>query len=284
MTGTVLISGATSGFGRETARLFVRNGWKVIGTGRRADRLADLAGELGEAFCPVAFDITDEDQMRAVLGGLPEALRGIDILVNNAGLALGTASAPATKLSDWKTMVETNITGLLAITDLVLPGLIERKGMIVNLSSIAANWPYPGGNVYAGTKAFLRQFSLGLRSDLHGTGVRVTSIEPGLCESEFTLVRTGGDREAYDALYGGANAIQPEDIANTIYWIATQPRHLNVNSLELMPVSQSWAGWQIARETLSVSAQRKDQAPGPIAARRTGSSESSAERSLGRTS
>ncbi len=248
MTGTILITGTTSGFGQATARLFARNGWKVVGTGRRADRLEALGSELGDLFCGAAFDITDRKAMEAALEDLPADFREIDILVNNAGLALGTASAPDTQLSDWTTMIDTNITGLVTITDHLLPKLIERKGMIVNLSSIAANWPYPGGNVYGGTKAFLKQFSLGLRSDLHGKGVRVTSIEPGLCESEFTLVRTGGDRKAYDALYGGANAIQPEDIASTIFWVATQPPHLNVKSLEVMPVSQSWAGWQIARE------------------------------------
>jgi len=248
MTGTILITGTTSGFGRAMARLFSNNGWKVIGTGRRADRLEKLKEELGGAFCPLAFDIMDEAATRAALAGLPEAFREIDVLVNNAGLALGTASAPETRLSDWKTMIDTNITGLVTITDSLLPKLIERKGTIVNISSIAASWPYPGGNVYGGTKAFLRQFSLGLRSDLHGKGVRVTSIEPGLCESEFTLVRTGGNQDTYDALYAGANAIQPEDIANTVYWVATQPAHLNINSLEIMPVSQSWAGWQIARE------------------------------------
>ncbi len=248
MSGTILITGTTSGFGQAMARLFVQNGWKVIGTGRRADRLEKLKTDLGEAFHALVFDIMDEAATTAALASLPEDFQEIDILVNNAGLALGTASAPATKLSDWKTMIDTNITGLVTITDQLLPKLIERKGMVVNISSIAANWPYPGGNVYAGTKAFLRQFSLGLRSDLHGKGVRVTSIEPGLCESEFTLVRTGGNQESYDALYGGANAIQPEDIASTVYWAATQPPHLNINSLELMPVSQSWAGWQIARE------------------------------------
>ncbi|MEC9402372.1 MAG: SDR family NAD(P)-dependent oxidoreductase [Pseudomonadota bacterium] len=248
MSGTILITGTTSGFGQAMARLFVQNGWKVIGTGRRADRLEKLKTDLGEAFHALVFDIMDEAATTAALASLPEDFQEIDILVNNAGLALGTASAPATKLSDWKTMIDTNITGLVTITDLLLPKLIERKGMVVNISSIAANWPYPGGNVYAGTKAFLRQFSLGLRSDLHGKGVRVTSIEPGLCESEFTLVRTGGNQESYDALYGGANPIQPEDIASTVYWVATQPPHLNINSLELMPVSQSWAGWQIARE------------------------------------
>lgn len=248
MTGTILITGTTAGFGQATARLFAKNGWKVIGTGRRAERLQALKDELGDAFHGAVFDITDEAAMSSALAALPSSFQDIDILVNNAGLALGTASAPATKLSDWKTMIDTNVTGLVSITDALLPTLIKQKGMIINLSSIAATWPYPGGNVYGGTKAFLRQFSLGLRSDLHGKGVRVTSIEPGLCESEFTLVRTGGNQEAYDALYKGANPIQPEDIANTIYWVATQPGHLNFNSIEIMPVSQSWGGWQIARD------------------------------------
>ncbi|MFD1694306.1 SDR family oxidoreductase [Roseibium aestuarii] len=249
MTGTLLITGATAGFGQATARLFARQGWRVIGTGRRAERLAEMQDELGDRFHGACFDVTDEAAMAAALEDLPEDFRQIDLLVNNAGLALGTAPAPQTKLSDWKTMVDTNITAVLALTDRMLPGLIERRGMIVNLCSIASTWPYPGGNVYGGTKAFLRQFSLGLRSDLHGTGVRVTSLEPGLCESEFTLVRTGGNQQAYDALYKGAHAIQPEDIANTIYWVATQPKHLNFNSIEVMPVSQSWGGWQIARDS-----------------------------------
>jgi serine 3-dehydrogenase len=248
MSGTILITGATAGFGQATARRFLAEGWKVIGTGRRADRLADLSNELGDAFHGVAFDITDEDATTAALASLPVDFAEIDVLVNNAGLALGTAPAPQVPLKDWKTMIDTNITGLLGITHALLPKLIERKGMIVNLSSVAAHWPYSGGNVYAGTKAFVRQLSLGLRSDLHGKGVRVTSVEPGMCESEFTLVRTGGDKAAYDAMYGGAHAIQPEDIANTIHWIATQPAHININSIEVMPVSQSFAGFQVHRE------------------------------------
>jgi len=248
MSGTILITGATAGFGQATARRFIADGWKVIGTGRRAERLNALKTELGANFHGAVFDITDEAAMHTALETLPTAFQEIDVLVNNAGLALGTAPAPQVPLADWKTMVDTNITGLLAITHHLLPKLIEQRGMIVNLSSVAAHWPYSGGNVYAASKAFLRQFSLGLRSDLHGKGVRVTSIEPGLCESEFTLVRTGGDQEAYDKLYGGAHAIQPEDIANTIHWVATQPKHLNINSLEIMPVSQSFAGFQVHRD------------------------------------
>lgn len=249
MSGTILITGATSGFGQATARRFIREGWKVIGTGRRAERLQALAAELGSAFYGAAFDITDEDAAEKALAALPEGFRDIDVLVNNAGLALGTAPAPQVPLKDWQTMVNTNITGLLNITHHLLPTLIDRKGIVVNLSSVAAHYPYTGGNVYGGTKAFLRQFSLGLRSDLHGKGVRVTSIEPGMCETEFTLVRTGGNQEASDNLYKGVNPITADDIANTIYWVASQPKHININSLELMPVNQSFAGFQVYRES-----------------------------------
>lgn len=248
MSGTILITGATSGFGQATARRFVNDGWKVIGTGRRAERLATLGEELGTAFHGVAFDITDDDAMQSALSALPEGFKDIDVLVNNAGLALGTAPAPQVPLNEWHTMVNTNITGLLNITHYLLPTLIARRGMVVNLSSVAAHWPYAGGNVYAATKAFLRQFSLGLRSDLHGKGVRVTSVEPGMCETEFTLVRTGGNQEASDNLYKGVNPIQSDDIANTIHWIASQPKHININSIEMMPVNQSFAGFQVHRD------------------------------------
>ncbi|MGV2052259.1 SDR family oxidoreductase [Agrobacterium sp. 22-209-1] len=249
MSGTILITGATSGFGQATARRFVKEGWKVIGTGRRAERLEALSAELGSAFHGLAFDITDEGATGKALSGLPEGFRDIDVLVNNAGLALGTAPAPQVPLKDWQTMVDTNITGLLNVTHHLLPTLIGRKGIVVNLSSVAAHYPYTGGNVYGGTKAFLRQFSLGLRSDLHGKGVRVTSIEPGMCETEFTLVRTGGNQEASDNLYKGVNPITADDIANTIHWVASQPKHININSLELMPVNQSFAGFQVYRES-----------------------------------
>lgn len=249
MSGTILITGATSGFGQATARRFVKEGWKVIGTGRRAERLEALSAELSSAFHGLAFDITDEEATGKALSGLPEGFRDIDVLVNNAGLALGTAPAPQVPLKDWQTMVDTNITGLLNITHHLLPTLIGRKGIVINLSSVAAHYPYTGGNVYGGTKAFLRQFSLGLRSDLHGKGVRVTSIEPGMCETEFTLVRTGGNQEASDNLYKGVNPITADDIANTIHWVASQPKHININSLELMPVNQSFAGFQVYRES-----------------------------------
>ncbi|WP_033069135.1 SDR family oxidoreductase [Thalassospira australica] len=250
MTKTALITGATSGFGAATARRFVTEGWKVIVTGRRAERLEAIVDELGGAKVahPLCFDIQDADAIQKAIDGLPADFADVDLLVNNAGLALGTAPAQECNLSDWMTMIDTNTKGLVAITRIVLDKLIERKGAIVNLASIASNWPYPGGNVYGATKAFVQQFSLGIRCDLAGTGVRVTSIEPGLCESEFTLVRTGGNKEAYDNLYRGADPIQPEDIAESIFWVANLPAHVNVNSLEVMPVSQSWSPFAIHRK------------------------------------
>lgn len=248
MTKTVLITGVTAGFGAAAARRFVTGGWQVVGTGRRAERLEALGAELGSAFHGLAFDMRDEVALAAAVEGLPAGFKEIDWLVNNAGLALGTGPAQSAVLTDWKTMIDTNVTSLVTITRLLLPGLIARKGGVINLSSVAAHWPYPGGNVYGGTKAFVRQFSYGLRCDLAGTGVRVTSIEPGMCESEFTLVRTGGNKEVYDKLYGGANALQPEDIAETIYYVATLPAHMNLNCIEMMPVSQSWSPFAVARE------------------------------------
>ena len=249
MTKTILITGATAGFGAAMARQFAEAGWRVIGTGRRAERLRAVADEYGaDRFHAAAFDIRDAAAMDAALSSLPESFREIDVLVNNAGLAIGNAPAPRAKLEDWLTTIETNVTPLVRLTHKLLPKLIERKGLIVNLSSVAATYPYPGGNVYGATKAFVTQFSLGLRSDLHGTGVRVTSIEPGLCETEFTLVRTGGDQAASDALYKGAHPLTADDIAGAVLWIANLPPHVNINRLEVMPVSQSWLGTQIFRD------------------------------------
>ena len=245
---TALITGATAGIGAATARQFVAAGWKVIVTGRRAERLAELVAELGsDTAHAIAFDMRDSDAIDAALAALPADFAEIDLLVNNAGLALGTAPAQNASLDQWQQMIDTNITGLVTITHKLLPRLIARKGAIINLSSVAATYPYSGGNVYGGTKAFVRQFSLGLRSDLHGTGVRVTSVEPGMVETEFTLVRTGGNQAASDTLYGGADPMTAEDIANTLLWIASQPAHLNINTLELMPTSQSFGGFQVAR-------------------------------------
>ena len=249
MQRTALITGATSGFGAATARRFATAGWRVIVTGRRANRLQALVDELGaDRVHAAVFDMRDANAMNAAVDALPEAFRGVDLLVNNAGLAQGTQPAQSARLDDWQRMIDTNITALVTLTRRMLPTLIERRGAIVNISSTAANYPYSGGNVYGGTKAFVSQFSLGLRSDLHGTGVRVTTLEPGMAETEFTLVRTHGDQTASDALYKGANPMTAQDIAETILWIATLPPHLNVNRLEMMPVSQSFAGFQVARE------------------------------------
>ncbi len=249
MPKTILITGATSGFGRATTARFIAAGWRVIATGRRAERLDALAAQIGtDLLHATAFDMRNEDAMRAALDALPEGFRDVDVLVNNAGLALGTAPAQRASLAQWRQMIDTNVTALATMTHLLLPRLIARKGAILNIGSVAGNYPYTGGNVYAGTKAFVSQFSLGLRSDLHGTGVRVTSIEPGMAETEFTLVRTGGDSAASDTLYKGADPITPEDMADTIFWVANLPPHLNINRLEVMPVRQSFAGFQVARD------------------------------------
>lgn len=248
MTKTVLITGATAGFGAAAARRFAAAGWRVIGAGRRRARLDGLAEELGDAFLPLELDMRDAPGLEAAADGLPERFRGIDLLINNAGLAPPMEPLQDSRLEPALQTIETNVVGLVALTRKLLPRLIERKGAIINLSSVAATYPYRGGAVYGGTKAFVSQFSLDLRSDLHGTGVRVTSIEPGMAETEFTLVRTGGDREASDALYRGVNPMTAEDIAETIFWVATLPAHLNINIVELMPVSQSFAGFQVARD------------------------------------
>ena len=245
---TARITGATAGIGEAAARAFVGAGWRVIGTGRRGDRLAALSEELGEAFHGAEFDVRDEAARDAALDALPDGFRDIDLLVNNAGLALGTTAGQDSDVDQWKVMIDTNVVALVSLTRKLLPGLIAAKGAIINLSSVAASYPYTGGNVYGGTKAFVRQFSLGLRSDLAGTGVRVTSIEPGMVETEFTVVRTGGDQSASDKLYGGADPMTGEDIAATLLWVAELPPHLNINALELMPVRQSFAGFQVARE------------------------------------
>ena len=233
MTPQAIVIGDTGGIGAAIRAELEARGYRVRGLSRSRD----------------GFDVTDEAARDAALDSLPEEFAGIDLLVNNAGLALGTSPAQDSDLDQWKTMIETNITALVSLTHRLLPLLIERKGGIVNISSVAATYPYTGGNVYGGTKAFVRQFTLGLRSDLHGTGVRVSSIEPGMVETEFTLVRTGGNAAAHEKLYGGANPMTAEDIAETVRWIAELPPHLNINTLELMPVSQSFAGFQVARES-----------------------------------
>ncbi|MFG6109370.1 SDR family NAD(P)-dependent oxidoreductase [Stenotrophomonas nematodicola] len=249
MTRTALITGATSGFGAAAVHRFAQAGWRVIATGRRAERLQPLVDAYGpERVHAAVFDVRDSAAMEAALAALPADFAAIDLLVNNAGLAQGTAPAQNASLEDWRTMIDTNVTALVTLTHRLLPQLVARKGAIINISSVAGVYPYPGGNAYGGTKAFVSQFSLGLRADLHGTGVRVTTIEPGMAETEFTLVRTHGNKAASDTLYTGANPMTAEDIAEQIFWVANLPAHLNINRLELMPVSQSFAGFQVARD------------------------------------
>src|SRR5690348_651299 len=244
---TILITGATAGFGEAAARKFVGGGWRAIGTGRRGDRLKALQEELGDAFLPLEIDMRDISAVES-LAGLSPPWSEIDLLLNNAGLAPPTDPLPDTDWERIETVIDTNITGLVALTRALLPRLVERKGQIINLSSVAATYPYKGGAVYAGTKAFVRQFSLDLRCDLAGSGVRVTSIEPGMAETEFTIVRTGGDKQASDKLYAGMNPMTSDDLADLFWWLASLPPHLNINIVELMPVSQSFAGFTVTRE------------------------------------
>ena len=245
---TAFVTGATAGIGEATVRTLVASGWRCVATGRRKERLDALVAELGaDKVHAACFDVRDSEAMQAAIAALPEDFAGIDLLVNNAGLAQGLSPAQEANLDDWQTMIDTNVSAMVKMTRKLLPTLIERKGAIVTIGSVAGNYVYPGGNVYAGSKAFANHFTLALRADLHGTGVRVTSIEPGMVETEFTLVRTGS-QEASDDLYRGSDPMTGEDIANTIVWIAELPPHLNINRLELMPVSQDFAGFRVARE------------------------------------
>ncbi len=246
---TALITGATAGFGAAMVARFADNGWRIVACGRRAERLAEQVERFGaERIHAAAFDIRNAREMNDALAALPAGFSDIDLLVNNAGLALGTKPAQDCDPDQWRQMIDTNVTALVALTHALLPGLIERRGAIVNVSSIAGTHPYPGGNVYGATKAFVSQFSQNLRVDQHATGVRETNDEPGLAETEFTLVRTGGDQAASKALYAGTHPITAADIAETVWWIANLPAHLNVNRIEIMPTSQSPAGLQIYRE------------------------------------
>jgi len=244
---TILITGATAGFGEAAARKFVAGGWRAVGTGRRGDRLRKVQDELGGNFLPLEIDMRDREAVES-LARLEAPWGEVDLLLNNAGLAPPTDPLSETDWQRIETVIDTNVTGLVALTRALLPGLIERKGQIINLSSVAATYPYKGGAVYAGTKAFVRQFSLDLRCDLAGTGVRVTSVDPGMAETEFTIVRTGGDKQASEKLYAGMNPMTAGDLADLFWWLASLPPHLNINTVELMPVTQSWAGFAIDRE------------------------------------
>ena len=248
----VFITGATSGFGRATARRFAAAGRSLVLTGRRLERLQALQQELQDQV-PVhvaALDVRDAEAVAAVVAALPQALRPITALVNNAGLALAPEPAQKVALEDWHTMIDTNVKGLVNVTHALLPQLLETGAgaSIVNLGSVAGQWPYPGSHVYGASKAFVKQFSYNLRCDLISTGVRVTDLAPGMAETEFTLVRTKGDQAASDQLYRGANALQAEDIAEQIYYIATLPPHISINRLEVMPTQQAWSPFLVHRE------------------------------------
>ncbi|VEI57735.1 putative NADP-dependent dehydrogenase [Pasteurella multocida] len=250
MNKIALVTGATAGFGSAICRTLVNNGYHVIGTGRRIERLDTLAKELGSAFFPLSFDVSDRAQTENALQKLPEKWQNIDVLVNNAGLALGLESADKASLDDWEKMIDTNIKGLVNITRLLLPQMVKRNiGHIINMGSIAGTYPYPGGNIYGASKAFIKQFSLNLRSDLAGTAIRVTNIEPGLCGgTEFSNVRFKGDKERVAKLYENVDFITPEDIANIVLWANQQPPHVNINRIEVMPVAQSSAALNVVRK------------------------------------
>lgn len=252
MVQTVMITGASSGFGLAMAQLFIEKGYRVIGVARRQARLENMQARLGELFYSLVMDITDTSSIDKGLSSLPEDWRQIDILVNNAGLALGLDKAYEADFADWQTMIMTNILGLTYLTRQLLPQMVERRsGHIINMGSTAGTYPYPGGNVYGATKAYVKQFSLELRADLAGTKVRVTNIEPGLCGgTEFSNIRFKGDNGRAEKLYEGANSIQPEDIANTVLWVAEQPVHVNINRIEIMPTSQSFGPQPVDREEL----------------------------------
>jgi len=247
---TVLVTGASSGFGEAIARRMAGHGHKVILAARRLDRLSGLAKDLGEDKAhALRMDVTDRGEVVDAINGLPSQFSSIDILVNNAGLALGLAPAKEADATDWDGMLETNCHGVLNVTHAVLPGMVQRQaGHVINIGSVAGTYPYIGGNVYGATKAFVRQFTLSLRSDLHGTGLRVTSVEPGLCGgTEFSSIRFKGDGERAASMYEGMVPILPDDIAETVFWAASQPEHVNVNAIEIMPVAQSFAPLQVHR-------------------------------------
>ncbi|RIJ77679.1 SDR family oxidoreductase [Nakamurella silvestris] len=249
LPSTVFVTGASAGFGAAIARRFAESGSRVVVTARRLDKLSALAEEFNGLVLPRELDVRDREAVVDLAANLPAEFADVDLLVNNAGLAKGLGPAQEANLDEWDQMVDTNCKGLIYATRALLPGMVERgRGHVINLGSIAATYPYPGGNVYGATKAFVHQFSLNLRSDLHGTGVRVTCIEPGMCGgTEFSTVRFDGDQARVDSLYAGADPLTAADIAESVHWSATLPPHMNINTIELMPVSQSSAALQIHR-------------------------------------
>lgn len=247
----ILITGVTSGFGLAMAKRLIKDNHIIIGTGRRADKLSDIKAELGEQFIPLCFDIGNLDDTKSALDSLDKALlNNIDVLINNAGLALGLESADKADISDWQAMINTNITGLVSITNLILPKMVAKNsGLVINIGSTAGNYPYFGANIYGASKAFVKQFSLNLRADLIGKNIRVTNIEPGLCGgTEFSHIRFKGDNEKASKLYEKVDYIRPEDIADMVSYVINLPPHININRLEVMPVAQTFAGLTVVRD------------------------------------
>jgi NADP-dependent 3-hydroxy acid dehydrogenase YdfG len=247
-TLTVLVTGATAGFGAAVCRRFHQAGAKVIGTGRRQDRLAALKDELGERCHTIELDVTNREAVFEAFGALPEPFDKPNVCVANAGLALGLQPAHEADIADWEQMIATNINGAVTTARAILPGMVARdEGHLVLLGSVAGDYPYPGGNVYGATKAFVKQFALNLRADLLGSNVRVTNIEPGMAETEFSVVRMKGDQERAGKIYEGITPMTAEDIAETIFWSCTLPRHLNINRMQMMPVMQAFSPFAIKR-------------------------------------
>lgn len=247
---TIFITGATAGFGLACAKLFVQNGAKVIATGRREDRLATLKKELGNNIHAITLDVRNKKNVKTALANLPEEFSQVDILINNAGLALGLSSFDQQSEDDLEQMVQTNIMGVLHCTHALLPAMMARNnGHIVNISSIAGTYPYPGGNVYGATKAFVTQFSLNLRADVLGKNIRITNIEPGMCDTEFSTVRFKGDKSKAENIYAGMQPLTAQDIAETILWTISRPAHVNINRVEIMPTQQAFSPFAVSRET-----------------------------------
>ena len=249
---TVLITGASSGFGEACARKFAADGHRLILAARRTDRIEALAKELGTQVdaLAVTLDVRERESVDEKLTGLPDEFSEIDVLVNNAGLALGLNSADQADLDHWDTMVDTNIKGLMYCTRAILPGMVARgSGHVVNIGSVAASWPYPGGNAYGGTKAFVQQFSRNLRTDLTGKNIRVSVVEPGMCETEFSLVRFEGDADKASTVYEGMQPLTGKDVAEIVYWTTQVPPHININQLEVMPVAQAWSPFAVHRDS-----------------------------------
>ena len=246
---TVLVTGASSGFGKAICQKLIADGYKVIGAARRVDKLSELARQLDDNFLPFQLDVTKKDAVENLLLSLPDKFKPIDILINNAGLALGMEPAYEANYADWEIMVNTNIIGLMHLTRIILPEMVKRNsGYIINLGSTAGNYAYQGGNVYGATKAFVKQFSANLRTDLLGKKIRVTNIEPGLCgNTEFSNVRFHGNDKQAAAVYQGVEFIKPEDIANTVSWLVNSPKHFNVNNIEIMPTAQASGGLKVIK-------------------------------------